>query len=235
MAKLAKSKTGKAAGNVTVVDIGEEIDKHMNRRIDQKLKAAGVTGAPDKEKMAGYGYKAGGYRPGMFGHRPWYADRQSKFGHTMGSSYMERFRGLSRPNLGHLAVGAGIGGLGIAGLMRVTPDIVKSDQAMVHSGIAFLVGLVPVLAKPNSYTLGVALPGTVALGLSIFNWGLDSLGISKPVLRGIGGPAAAPRKGIEAAVSAREKLADVHNRMTSRPAAQGPQAAPARVVAQAVS
>jgi hypothetical protein len=234
MAKLAKSKTGKAAGNVTVVDLGEDIDKHLNRRIDQKLKAAGVAEIPSKEKMAGPGYRAGGYRPGMFGHRPWYADRESKFGHAMGSSYAERFRGLSRPNLAHMAVGAGIGGLGIAGLMRVTPDIVKSDLAMVHSGLAFLVGLVPVLAKPNSYTLGVALPGTVALGLSIFNWGLDALGISKPALRGIGGPAAAPRAGLDAAVSARDKLAQVHGRMTSRPGAQAPQAAPARVVAQAV-
>lgn len=233
MAKLAKSKTGKAAGNVTVVDLGEDIDKHLNRRIDQKLKAAGVAEVPGKEKMAGPGYRAGGYRPGMFGHRPWYADRESKFGHAMGSSYAERFRGLSRPNLAHMAVGAGIGGLGVVGLMRVTPDIVKSDSAMLHGAIAFIAGLVPVIAKPNSYTLGVALPGTVALGLSIFNWGLDSLGISKPVLRGIGGPAAAPRAALDVVMGAKEKLAQVHGKMTSRPGAQA-QTAPARVVAQAV-
>lgn len=231
MAKLAKSKTGKESGNITVVDLGEDIDKALVRRIDQKMAAAGLVGKEKmsgKEKLAGQGYKAGGYRPGMFGYRPWYADKQSKFGHTMGASYSEKMRGLARPNLTHLGIGAAIGALGNAALLRVTPDLVKSDLALVHNGIAFAVGLIPVLAKPNSYTLGVAVPGTVVLAMSLFNYAMDSLGIKKPALRGTEGPA--QRTGIDAALAARQKLADVHGRMS-----RTVPTSPARVTAQAVA
>lgn len=227
MAKLA-NKAGKSAGNVTVVDLGEEVDKHMNRRIDQKLRAAGVTGE-SKEKMAGpSGYKSGGYHPGTFGYRPWYADRQNKFGHTMGASmsYNERWRSLMRPNLMQAGIGGLIGVAGNVALMRVTPEFVKSDQAIVHSALAFVVGLIPVVAKPNSYTLGVALPGAVVLAMSLTDWALNSIGIKKPALRGTDG---AQRTGIESSVSARTKLQQVHQSM-NRPV----QSAPVRVPAQAV-
>jgi hypothetical protein len=224
MAKLAKN-----TGNVTVVDLGEEVDKVLVKRIDQKLKAAGVVGkAQQKEQMAGPGsssYRAGGYRPGMFGYRPWYADKQNKFGATMGSSYSEKMRGLSRPNLTHLGIGAGIGALGNAALLRVTPDIVKSDLSIVHNAIAFTIGLIPVLAKPNSYTLGVAVPGAVMLAMSFFNFAMDQVGIKKPALRG----SDASHASIESSVSARAKLQQVHQQINRT--AQNP----ARVTAQAVA
>lgn len=221
MAKLAKSKS---EGNVTVVDLGEEVGKSLNRRIDRKLKAAGVVG---KEKMAGpmSSYRSGGYRPGMFGYRPWYADKQ---GHAMGASYAEKMRGLSRPNLMQLGIGGLIGALGNRALVRVTPDVVKTDSALAHNAIAFVVGLVPVLAKPNSYTLGVAIPGAAVLMLSLFDYAMDYVGIKKPALRGP--VAGAPRASIDAAVAARQKLADVHNRMNHPVPASS-----ARVTAQAVS
>lgn len=231
MAKLAKQKTGKQSGNITVVDLGEDIDKALVRRIDQKMAAVGL-GSQEKmagkEKMAGPGYKAGGYRPGMFGFRPWYADKQSKYGHMMGASYSERMRGLARPNLTHLGIGAAIGAAVNVALLRVTPDVVKSDLSLVHTGIGFVAGLAPVLIRPNSYTLGVAIPGTVALAMSLFNYALDTIGIKKPALRGSDGPV--QRTSIDAALAARQKLADVHGRM-NRPV----QASPARVTAQAVA
>lgn len=216
MAKVAKAKS---PGNVTVVDLGEEVDKHMSRKIDQKLRAAGVETGVQKEKMAGSGYRSGGFRPGMFGQRPWYADRQNRFGMTMGASYSERWRGLMRPNLGHAAIGALIGGLVDAGLLRVTPDVIKSQSGLLNTGLVAVLGLVPVFVKPNSYTLGVAIPGVTLLGLSIINYAMDSLGVKKSALSGAG-----PAAGLEAAMSARQKLAQTHQAM-QRPAAPRVQAA----------
>lgn len=217
MAKLAKrEKSPKDSGNI-VVDLGEEVGKNLDRRIDRKLAAAGVDLEKKRERMAGPGegrfggYKPGGYKPGMFGFRPWYADK----GATMGASesYSARWRGLARPNLGKLLVGSLVGALGNVALIRVTPDLVKTDLGIVHSGLAFFVGLVPVLARPNSYTLGAAVPGAVILAVSLFNYALDGIGVKKPALRG-SEPAAAPRGG-QAAVDARVKLLDVQQRIAN--------------------
>lgn len=214
MAKLAKKeKAGRDSGNI-VVDLGEEIDSTMTRKIDQKLAAAGIGKEGKMEKMAGSGegrfggYRPGGYRPGMFGYRPWYADKGGSMGAS--ESYAARWRGLMRPNLTHLAVGAALGALGDIALMRVTPDIVKTDSAMVHTALAFAATLIPVLVRPNSYTLGVAAPGAIFLAASMFNYAMDSIGIKKPALRGTDG--LAPRA-IESSVAARQKLADAHSRM----------------------
>jgi hypothetical protein len=213
MAKLAKKeKAPKDSGNI-VVDLGEEVGKNLDRRIDRKLAAAGVSLAEKREKMAGpgegrfSGYKPGGYKPGMFGYRPWYADKGAAMGSS--ESYGARWRGLMRPNLGKFAVGALVGALGNVALMRVTPDIVKTDLGLVHSGLAFVAGLVPVLARPNSYTLGAAAPGTILLAASLFNYALDGIGVKKPALRG--SEPAAP--GIEARISARAKLNEVHQKI----------------------
>lgn len=212
---MATKAKGKSPGNVTVVDLGEEVDKHMSRKIDQKLAAAGVKPGLQKEQMAGsFGYRAGGYRPGMFGNRPWYADRQSRFGTTMGSSYSERWRGLSRPNLGHAAIGAIIGGLVDAGLLRVTPDVIKSQNGLLNTGLVCALGLVPVFVKPNSYTLGVAVPGAVLLGLSIINYAMDAVGVKRPALSG----AQQGLSSLEASAAARQKLQQTHQAM-NRPAA----------------
>ncbi len=237
MAKLAKTKSKKDSGNVTVVDLGEEVDKHIIRRVDQKLEAAGVVGKASKETMAGsYGYKAGGYRPGMFGYRPWYADKgASKFGTLMGSSYSDRWKGLSRPNLSHMAIGAGIGLLGNAALIRVTPDLVKTNSELANDAIAFVVGLIPVIAKPNSYTLGVAVPGAIKLGWSICSYGLDALGVKKPALKG--GAPSSPAVGFtDPTRAAQQKLAAVHQAMQRPAAPAAAVSAPiqGRVTAQAV-
>lgn len=235
MAKLAKKgKPAKADGNI-VVDLGEEVDKVMVKKIDQKLAAAGVI--PKREKMAGPGesrfggYRPGGYRPGMYGYRPWYADKGSGMGSSM--SYSSRWKSLMRPNLGHLSVGALIGALGNAGLVRVTPSIVKgTDLNVVHQGIAFTVGLIPVLARPNSYTLGVAVPGAMLFASAIFNLALDSMGVQKPALRGsepAGAAPAAPRAIDASSASVRAKLQEVHGRLSN------PAAPVARVQARAIA
>lgn len=214
MAKVAK-KSSKDSGNI-VVDLGEEIGTNIDKRIDRKLVAAGVD-LTKREKMAGPGegkyggYKPGGYRPGMFGYRPWYADKKPGMGSS--ESYASRWRSLMHPNLGKLAVGALVGAMGNVALMRVTPDFVKTDLGLVHSGLAFVGGLIPVLARPNSYTLGAAAPGTIMLAISLFNYALDGMGVKKPALRGPGGPV--PQKGIEDSVAARAKLQDVHARMSN--------------------
>jgi hypothetical protein len=213
MAKLAKKgKAAKESGNI-VVDLGEEVGKNLDRRIDRKLAAAGVDLAK-KERMAGPGegrfggYKPGGYRPGMFGMRPWYADKRPGMGSS--ESYMSRWRGLMHPHVGKMAVGGLIGALETVALMRVTPEIVKNDLGLVHSGIAFAVGLIPVLARPNSYTLGAAVPGATALALSLFNYALDGIGIKKPALRGGDG---LPTAAIESTVAARAKIQQAHQRI----------------------
>lgn len=232
MAKLAKKeKSSKNSGNI-VVDLGEEIGTNIDKRIDRKLVAAGVD-LTKKEKMAGPGegqyggYKPGGYRPGMFGdrpYRPWYADKRPGMGAS--ESYASRWRSLMHPNLGHMLVGGLVGAIGNVALMRVTPDLVKTDLGLVHSGLAFVGGLIPVLARPNSYTLGAAAPGTFLLAVSLFNYALDGIGVKKPALRGSEGPV--PQKGIENSVAVRAKLQEVHGRM-SNPGGV------ARVQAQAVS
>lgn len=212
MAKLAKKgKAAKESGNI-VVDLGEEIGTNIDKRIDRKLTAAGVD-LSKREQMAGPGegrfggYKPGGYRPGMFGYKPWYADKRPGMG--SGESYSSRWRSLMHPHLGKMMVGGLIGALETVALMRVTPEIVKTDLGLAHSGLAFVVGLIPVLVRPNSYTLGAAVPGSAVLAVSLFNFALDSIGVKKPALRG------AETASIESAVAGRQKLQQVHSRMTN--------------------
>lgn len=211
MAKLAKkSKASEDSGNI-VVDLGEEIGTNIDKRIDRKLSAAGVD-LSKKERMAGPGegrfggYKPGGYRPGMFGYRPWYADKRP--GMSGGESYGSRWRSLMYPHLGKMAVGGLIGALETVALMRVTPELVKTDLGLVHSGLAFAIGLIPVLARPNSYTLGAAVPGAAVLAVSLFNYALDGIGIKKPALRG-----SEPVPSIDSAIAGRQKLAQAHSRI----------------------
>jgi hypothetical protein len=215
MAKLAKKgKAAKESGNI-VVDLGEEIGTNIDKRIDRKLTAAGVD-LTKKEQMSGPGegrfggYKPGGYRPGMFGHRPWYADKRPGMGYA--DSYASRWRGLLHPHVGKMTVGGLIGALGNVALMRVTPEVVKTDIGLVHSGLAFVVGLIPVIARPNSYTLGAAVPGAAVLAVSLFNYALDSVGIKKPALRGSD---PVPGASIQSSIDSRSKLQQVHSRMAN--------------------
>jgi hypothetical protein len=227
----AKGSFGKKEqGDVQVVDLGEAIE----RRIDRKVRAA-IGSKEDGNVRSEIGssarppaYRPGGYRPGMFGgYRPWYAGAGNRFAERpfMGAGVIEKVK------LGHMAGGLAVGVLGNRALVRVTPDIIKVDYAVVHDGIAFILGIIPVLAKPNSFTAGVALPGTIFLAGSLVDWTLNALKIKKgPSSIGSpegGSPAASRPAGVEAGLAARQKLAALHSQMT--PAG----GAPARVVAQA--
>lgn len=243
------SAKGSGTGNITV-DLGEAIDKKLRSvmgKAETEPKRTEV-GRPGDARPGGYrpgmfgGYRPGGYRPGMYGgsrtgafggYRPWYATRESRFGGGMGNPFMGE--GIMRQvHVGHMVTGIVIGVVGNRALVRVTPDIIKVDSAVVHDAIAFIVGLIPLLAKQNSVTVGVALPGTVFLAGSLVDWLLNAIKIKKGP-SSIGSPeGAAPvrQPGAENALSASRKLADIASRVN--PAAPSPAAgAPARIYAQA--
>lgn len=228
----------KDTGNV-VVDLGEDIDKVINsaargavrKEIDRTEmgRPGDRPGTFGGYRPGGYrpgGYRPGGYRPGMFGgYRPWYADREGRMGSSGGA-----FLGMAwldqpiKPAamLGGLALGV----IGNRALVRVTPDIIGTSLEIAHTGIAFVVGLIPVLARPNSITVGVALPGAVYFAGSLVDWAMNKIGIKKPQLSGI--DVAAPRQGIDAALAARQKLADIQSKMQPQTSYAAP-----RVVAHA--
>jgi hypothetical protein len=155
----------------------------------------------------------------MFGgYRPWYADRESRGGGggTLGMAFLnEPVKPVSM--LGGLALGV----IGNRALIRVTPDIIGTTMEIAHTGIAFVVGLIPALVKPNNITIGVALPGAVYFAGSLVDWAFNKVGIKKAALSGgAEAPQAQPqqRQGADAALAARQKLADLQNRI--QPAAQ---------------
>lgn len=255
-AKPKGSSVKEGNGNITV-DLGEAIDKKL-RAVMGKAEAPkrAEVGRPDGLSPGGYrpgafgGYRPGGYRPGMFGgyrpganrpggqrpgmfggYRPWYATRESRFGGSVGSPFLGA--GVMREvHIGHLVGGIAVGIAGNRALVRVTPDIIKVDHAVVHDAIAFVVGLIPLLAKQNSFTVGAALPGTVFLAGSLVDWILNSLNVKKGP-SSIGSPqgGAPVRQGTGDALSASRKLADIASRVQYQqpPAAAG---AP-RIYAQA--
>lgn len=205
--KPQKKGAGRHAGtgNVTI-DLGEEIDK--------KLRAA--VGA-DRPSYRPGGYRPGQYRPGMFGgYRPWYASSHG------GRWNLGDKLGLPETMVTSQALtGALLGIVGSRALLRVTPEVIASSSRLAHEAIAFAVGLVPLLIKRNSMTMGVALPGFVFLGGALVDWGLDSVGVRRPVLSG------GARSGQDAALSARQKLEALRGRMANPPQGSLP-----RVVAQ---
>lgn len=233
-AKPRKHTGPKETGNI-VVDLGEEIDKKLRSVVGQVAMSGGAKGSSRAEVgrpgsgnyrpgMFG-GYKPGGYRPGMFGgYRPWYADRSSS---SLGS-HLSRLNEPVKPvaMLGGMALGV----LGNRSLMRVTPDIIKNTHEWVHTGIAFLVGIIPAMVKPNSITIGVAIPGAVFFAGSLVDMAMNAVGIKKPALSGGALSAPPPRPAADAALATREKLINMQQRIA--PPAQ--QYAGQRVTARAM-
>lgn len=238
-AKSAKKSAGrgKDTGNI-VVDLGEEIDKKLRSVVGQvamsgsgKKDGKAEMGRPGdgnyRPGMFG-GYKPGGYKPGMFGgYRPWYADKAS-----LGAPRQSINEMVDKP--WWLAGGMALGVLTNRALLRVSPDIVKTDVEVVHTGILFGLGIIPLLVKPNAITLGVAIPGAVYFAGSLVDFAMNYVGIKKPALSGGAGPAAPRQAAASDALAAREKLAVMQQRITQQPQAQqfAPQAN--RVTARAV-
>jgi hypothetical protein len=205
--KAKKAAAPRGNGNITV-DLGEAIDR--------KLRSA--MGKSDEK--ASIGYSGGGYRPGMYGWKPYGAERPNRFGmerpNRFGGSINRWSLGGSSPfglsrqvsTMGGLT-GIAVGLIGNRALMRVSPSIVKTSNLIAHSAIAFVVGLIPVLVKQNSVTLGVAIPGAVYLAGSIVDWAFDAVGIAKPALSG----SAPVQSGVNQAIEARQRLIDLKGRI----------------------
>lgn len=185
MTKKPQKGAGRQAGsgNVTI-DLGEEIDK--------KLRSATLAGKGRGHRPVA---RSGGYRPGMFGggYRPWYASSASRW--SLGAREM-----LPRTMDTWTALtGIALGTIGSRALIRVTPDIVTGTRSrLAHEAIAFGVGLIPLLVKKNSMTMGVALPGVVFLGGAVVDYVLDALGVPRRALSGA--------TGSDASYAARQKL-----------------------------
>lgn len=157
----------------------------------------------------------GGSRPGMFGgYRPWYADRDSRVsGGVLGMKFLtEPVKPVAM--LGGLALGV----IGNRALMRVTPDIINTTMEIAHTGIAFIVGIIPALVKPNSITVGVALPGAVYFAGSLVDWAMNKMNIkdTRKTMTGTEAPAQ-QRGGADSALAARQKLADLQQRIQPAP------------------
>lgn len=213
MAKKQPSKgAGRKDGNV-IVDLGEEIDKKIVSAVGAAKRSVERTemGRGGRPGMFG-GYRPGGYRPGMFGgYRPWYADRESRgSGGVLGMAFLNE---PVKPV--HMLGGLALGVIGNRALMRVTPDIIGTSMEIAHTGIAFVVGLIPALVKPNNVTVGVALPGAVYFAGSLVDWAMNKVGIKKPALSGTetSQPAQQQRGTPDAALVARQKLSDLQQRI----------------------
>lgn len=220
VSKASKSKgAGRASsGNVTV-DLGEAIEKKIR---DAGLRRTEVAGGPPSTR--------GRYRPGMFGqYRPWLGRFSRPWMGQEGVIQALRPGGLLQniQNVKTTSVltGLGVGLIGNRALVRVTPMLWKNDSKLLHEGLAFVAGILPVLFKRTATTVGVAIPGLVFLGGSLVDLVMNAVGVPEAKLAG-----AAGAQRIDASTAARQRLAAIQQKIQApRPAA----AAPQRVVAQA--
>jgi len=191
MAKAKAKEAGrKANGNVTI-DLGEAMEK--------RLRSAGMAGSKSSK----------GYRPGKFGsYRPSFAGGGLGKRWELGAKI-----GLPATLNGKDAVtGALVGTLGNRVLRFVTPKVTGLTGEIAVNAINFGVGIVPFLAKPNSMTVGIGLPGLVYLAGSLADYALDRikiLGVRPPLSGSMGGRQGA----LDAALAARQRLADIQARI----------------------
>lgn len=215
-----------SSGNVTV-DLGEVLEKKIRSAGLRRTEVAGA--APAR----GIG-RPMGFRPGMYGgFRPWLG----RFGGGrpwLGQEGSMTFpvRSLIPREIQAVKTASALGGLalGLAGnraLVRVTPMIVKNDSKLLHEGMAFLAGIIPLLLKRNATTVGVAIPGIVYFGGSLLDLGMDAIGVPPAALKGSEGA-----QRMDASAAARQRLAALQQRI-QMPQQQPQQPAVRRVVAQA--
>jgi hypothetical protein len=241
----------KSDGNV-LVDLGEKHTQKIDRMISTKLAEAGVRtvgrSAATAPKASGSGparWTPAAAKPAAMGSskgfQPWY----SKFGKPwlgQGGSAVtvypgERFKILPRDleqSGAKLFGGMGLGLIGNRAIVRITPLLWQNNSKLVHEGIAFVAGLVPLLFKRNAMTVGAAVPGAIMLGATVldalFNW----LGMPKSNLQGVGD--LTPRQHIDATAAARNKLNSVQQNVNralgqAQPQQSQPQRTLPRVVA----
>jgi hypothetical protein len=246
-------KSAKKSGNV-VVDLGEKIDGMISRSKLAGPSARPQFRMGARPGLASRHAFLLGSRPGMARspfHRPTMGSGRGMIRRPMMGSGREMFR---RPTMGagwrpgyastqwtlgaklgipeQLNTGQALGGtligtLGNRLLVRVVPGVVNLNSKLAVEAIAFGIGLIPFLAKRNSITTGVALPGVVFLAGSLADYAYDLVGVAKPVLSGakVGAPAG------DQAAAARQRLQALQSRI-QRPAVRPATIAPARVGAQ---
>lgn len=245
-------------GNVTV-DLGEKHSQKIERMISEKFAKAGLAGSKRTEMGRPVAGKFSS-RPGLLGggYRPWYSrsggpsigSRLGRPGSSLGSRFGRRpwlgqeamawvpgtsaFQiipaSLRQVATGNLLTGLGLGLLGNRALVRLTPQLWPNPNRLMHEGIAFAAGLIPMLFQRNAATLGVALPGAVYFGGTLVDRLFTWIGIPSATLAGAQNENSA---GANAALAARQKLAAIQNRIQS-PAVQPNRGVP-RVVAQQYS
>lgn len=217
-----KKSAGKAeSGNVTI-DLGEKHFNKIDRMIDTKLNAAGMAGPKTGVGRPASG-KLGSYRSGNAlgnGYRPWY----SRFGRPwLGNSSVATLTNGGRRmafipaeiqmvRTADALTGVGLGLLGNRALVRLTPMLTPTNNSLLlHQGIAFVAGLLPLLFKRNAMTVGVAIPGAVYLGGSLVDMLFNALGMPQSVLAGSNG---APRA-VDPNVQVRQRLASIQQRINT--------------------
>lgn len=234
MSKASKSAGRSKGGNVpvNVFDLGEKIDKKLDMTIADKLREAGLRTGVGKTSSGNVKPGAfGGYKPAMFGgYRPWY----SRFGRPgLGQEVVTERKftliptTLQTTKTTEVLTGLGLGLLGNRALVRVTPALWKNDSKLLHEGLAFVAGVIPMIFKRNGTTLGVAVPGAVMLGGTLLDKLFDAI-LGPPSLS-LKGAEGAPRA--DAALAARQKLAVIQQRINLAQA-QAQKPPNPRVVAQ---
>jgi hypothetical protein len=243
--KSAGSSRKADSGNV-VLDLGEKHTQKISRMIDAKFVQAGLGASQKTELGRPVGLRPGSRFGGRFlgrpahgrpalgaGYRPWFAGRRPWLG---ADSLAITNRGvfeiipvsIRQVMTSEVLTGLGLGLLGNRALIRLTPQLWPTNSSkLMHEGIAFAAGLIPLLFKRNATTLGVALPGGVYLGGTLIDMLFDAINMPKS---GLSGSQPAHNGGNDAAMAARQKLAAIQQRIQAG-AQQAPRANP-RVVAQ---
>lgn len=228
------------SGNV-VLDLGEKHSQKVKRMIDAKFAQAGLAGGQRTEvgRPSHLRSRFGGRflgRPALgAGYRPWFSRFGGRMGNDAGAMAFTPGRSITiipaeirKVATSQLLTGLGLGILGNRALLRLTPELWQTNSSKImHEGIAFAAGLIPLLFKRNATTLGVALPGAVFLGGTLIDMLFTAVGMPK---RDLSGATPGRTPGVDAALAARQKLAAIQQKIQN-PAVQQQRANP-RVVAQ---
>lgn len=174
------------------------------------------------------GARSGGGRPWYQRHggKPWLGSETATV--SSGRTYLIP-ASVQSVKTAELLTGGALGLIGNRALVKLTTMRWAGRSDVVYEGIAFVLGMIPLAFKRNATTVGVALPGAVYLGGTLvdmlFNWLMPSKAASRPA-----SAAGTMQGGQDATWAARQKLAQIQNRINQPQA--GPRPLP-RVVAQA--
>lgn len=228
--KSKKKSAGKGDGNVTV-DLGEKHHQKIERMIESKLATAGMSGAPSS-LAAKLGSKSGvSGRPGMFGggYKPWY----SRFGKPwlgQGDATMTAFAAPGRRfniipievqtvKTADVLTGMALGLIGNRALVRLVPKLwaTAASNALVNEGVAFALGLVPMLFQRKAMTVGLALPGAVYFAGTLVDMLYNAVGMPAKPANMSGGASSTPADPNQ---GARARLAQIQQRINTPQASQ---------------